>query len=437
MRDEVQQPQKPGPEPAQKPKETQPHEPPHAKRPRHLGLVAICALLALAGLVIFGAWGHAQRQAAAADTQKQQEETVPIVRVARVASTNAPRVLDLPGSTEAFDAATVYARATGYISKRNVDIGSEVKAGDVLAIIAAPDLDQQLLQAEAQVSQLEAAIAQAQSNSQLAKVTNQRTQTLVVQGWQTKQQGDNDRLTSQAQSAAVRVAVANLQAGQAQVSRLKELTGFEKIVAPFDGFITQRHIDVGSLVTADQSTGTALFDIAHSEVLRTQIYVPQNAVFGLKDGATAEVRVPEIPGRVFHGTVARNANALQPGTRTRLTEVDVDNAEGTLFPGLYCTVRLFIQLDQPVISIPSQALIFNKNGLSAAVYEDGVVHIRKLTLLADNGAEVDVRTGLKPDDMIILSPPINIHEGMHVTAPGTNTNVRVGSTETGGGAKKD
>ncbi|HEY0145345.1 MAG TPA: biotin/lipoyl-binding protein, partial [Methylovirgula sp.] len=175
MRDEVQQPQKPGPEPAQKPKETQPH----AERPRHLGLVAICALLALAGLIAFGVWGHAQRSTAAADTQKQQEEAVPEVRVARVGSTDAPRVLDLPGSTEAFDAATLYARATGFISKRNVDIGSEVKAGDVLAIIAAPDLDQQLLQAEAQVAQLQAAIAQAQANLQLAQVTNTRTQTLV------------------------------------------------------------------------------------------------------------------------------------------------------------------------------------------------------------------------------------------------------------------
>lgn len=412
--------------------------PSHGTRPRHLGLIVLAALLALAGLVAYGAFGHAQRREAALQTEKLQEDAVPVVRVATVGVNSAPRVLDLPGSTEAFDAATVYARATGYIAKRNVDIGSKVKAGDVLAIIAAPDLDQQLLQAEAQVAQLQAAVAQAQSNMQLANVTNQRTQTLVVQGWQSKQQGDTDRLTYQAQSAAVQVAQANLLAGQAQVSRLKELTGFEKVVAPFNGFITQRHIDVGSLVTADQSTGTALFDIARSQVLRTQIYVPQDAVFGLKDGASAEVRVPEIPGRVFHGTVARNANALTPGTRTRLTEVDVDNADGTLFPGLYCTVRLFIPRTQPVISIPAQALIFNKNGLSAAVYEDGIVRVRQLNLLADNGAEVDVRTGLKPEDKIILSPPINIRDGMRVVAAGSGGNVDVGSAEAGRtAAKKD
>lgn len=408
---------------------SEPAAPSHGKRPRRLGFITFIALLALAGLIAYGAWGHAQRRDAALETEHQQDNSVPIVRVARVGANAAPRVLDLPGSTEAFDAATVYARATGYISKRNVDIGSKVKAGDVLAVIAAPDLDQQLRQAEAQVAQLQAGVAQAQANLQLAKVTNQRTQTLVVQGWQTKQQGDTDRLTYQAQSAALQVAQANLKAGEAQVSRLKELTGFELVTAPFDGFITQRHIDIGSLVTADQSTGTPLFDIAHSQVLRTQVYVPQDAVFGVKDGASAQVRVPEMPGRVFHGTVARNANALQPGTRTRLTEIDVDNSDGTLFPGLYCTVRLFIPRRQPVISIPAQALIFNKGGLSAAVYEDGVVRLHKLTLLADNGAEVDVDTGLKPADVVILNPPINIRDGMRVTTSDDNADIHVGSAK--------
>lgn len=395
------------------------------KTKRNVRIAGLGALIVVAGMLGFGAWGHAQRREAALETLRQQEDDVPLVRVRKVGSTDAPRTLDLPGSMEAFDWATVYARATGYISTRNVDIGSRVHAGDVLAVISAPDLDQQLLQARAQVAQLQAAVAQAQSNMQLAKVTNQRTQVLVVQGWQTKQQGDVDRLTFQAQSAALQVAEANLKAGQAQVSQLEELTGFEKVTAPFDGVITQRHIDVGSLVTADVNSGTQLFDIAHSDVLRIQIWVPQDAVFGLKDGDTAEVRVPEIPGRVFHGKVARNANALQAGTRTRLTEVDVENSDGTLFPGLYCTVRLFIQRLQPVISIPSEAVIFNKNGLSAAVYEDGRVRIKPLDVLADNGADVEVRAGLNPNDLVILNPPVNITDGMRVSTAGENR--RVGS----------
>ena len=413
MRDEVQKIDTPAPATI---------TPSHGTRPRHLGLIVLAALLAVAGLAAYGALGHALRQQAALETEKLQEDAVPLVRIAAVGINSAPRVLDLPGSTEAFDAATVYARATGYIAKRHVDIGSKVKVGDVLALIAAPDLDQQLLQAQAQVAQLKATVTQAQSNMQLANVTNQRTQTLVGQGWQSKQQGDTDRLTYQGQSAAVQVAQANLLAGEAQVSRLMELTGFEKVVAPFDGFITQRHIDVGSLVTADQSTGTALFDIARSEVLRTQIYVPQDAVFSLKNGEQAEISPCRNARARSSSARWRATQRDSPGTRTRLTEVDVDNADGTLFPG-----RL---LHRPNCSLPRaaagdlrsrpQALIFNKNGLSAAVYRRRHrPYPRHLNLLADNGAEVDVRTGLEPEDKIILNPPINIRDGMRVMAAGS------------------
>lgn len=389
---------------------------PTAKRRRGPRLFGLGALILVAALVGYGAWGHAQRRMAALETLQQQENMVPHVRTAAVKVTDGPRTLDLPGNIQAFDSATVYARATGYIAKRNVDIGSKVHAGDVLAIIAAPDLDQQLTQARAQLAQLQAAVTQASANKELAKVTNNRTVQLVAQGWQTKQQGDTDRLTYDAQSAALKVAQANYEAQKAQVSRLEELTGFEKVVAPFDGVISQRQVDVGSLVTADVSSGTPLFSIVRSDVLRIQIYVPQDSVFGVKDGGSAEVRVPEMPGRVFHGTVARNAKALQPGTRTLLTEVDVDNADGTLMPGLYCTVRLSIQRPQAVITVPAQAVIFNKDGLSVAVDEDGMVRLRHLDVLADDGAEVEVRAGLNPNDQIILNPPIGATDGMHVTS---------------------
>lgn len=389
---------------------------PTAKRRRGPRLFGLGALILVAALVGYGAWGHAQRRMAALETLQQQENMVPHVRTAAVKVTDGPRTLDLPGNIQAFDSATVYARATGYIAKRNVDIGSKVHAGDVLAIIAAPDLDQQLTQARAQLAQLQAAVTQASANKELAKVTNNRTVQLVAQGWQTKQQGDTDRLTYDAQSAALKVAQANYEAQKAQVSRLEELTGFERVVAPFDGVISQRQVDVGSLVTADVSSGTPLFSIVRSDVLRIQIYVPQDSVFGVKDGGSAEVRVPEMPGRVFHGTVARNAKALQPGTRTLLTEVDVDNADGTLMPGLYCTVRLSIQRPQAVITVPAQAVIFNKDGLSVAVDEVGMVRLRHLDVLADDGAEVEVRAGLNPNDQIILNPPIGAADGMHVTS---------------------
>jgi len=383
-------------------------------------IFAIVTVLLVVGFVGYGIWGHMQRSEAAQDTLQQQEHLIPHVRTAAVKSTDAPKMLSLPGNIQAFDSATVFARATGYIAKRNVDIGSKVKAGDVLAVIAAPDLDQQLLQARAQLVQLQAAIAQANANQELAGRTNARTSQLVVQGWQSKQQGDQDRLTYDAQSAALKVAQANYKAQQAQVSRLEELTGFEKVVAPFDGVISARDVDVGSLVTADVSSGTPLFSIVRSDILRVQVYVPQDSVFGIKDGESADVLVPELPGRTFHGTVARNAQALQAGTRTLLTEVDVDNKDGTLLPGVYCTVRLAVPRPQPVVTVPSQAIIFDKTGLSVAVYENGVARLRHLDVLADNGAEVEIRSGLKPDDQIILNPPIGLIDGMRVTTTGSN-----------------
>src|SRR5258706_8777328 len=184
------------------------------------------AVLALTLLVAYGVWGHTQRSDAAVETLKQAETLVPAVRTGLVEAVTAPQRIDLPGTTQAFDSATIFARATGYISKRMVDIGSKVKAGDVLATIASPDLDQQLNQARAQVTQIEANIEQARANSELAQATNRRTARLVDQGWQTKQQGDVDRLTATAQAAALNVPQANLQMQKAAVTRLTELTGF-------------------------------------------------------------------------------------------------------------------------------------------------------------------------------------------------------------------
>jgi RND family efflux transporter MFP subunit len=295
-----------------------------------------------------------------------------------------------------------------------VDIGSRVRAGDVLAIISAPDLDQQLAQARAQVIQLEATIEQARANSQLAYATNQRTSKLVDQGWQTKQQGDVDRLTAKAQEAALNVAQANLQVQKAVVARLEELTSFERVTAPFSGVITARNIDVGDLVTADNAGGSPMFAMDRTTTLRVQVYVPQDSAFALKDGFEARVTVPELAGRVFKGKIARNAGSLQPGTRTLLTEVDVNNADGELRAGIYCRVLFDIPRLQPAIIVPSQAVIFDSGGLSAAVYENGTARLKRLDLLRDNGAQVEVRAGLNAGDRIILSPPAGIRDGMRV-----------------------
>lgn len=391
--------------------EAKPGESRRHQAARALATGAIAVLMLLVG---FGSWSHYRRTSAAAAVLEERQNTIPAVHTIVVQDELQPSVIELPGSMAAFDSATLHARATGYVSTRNADIGTKVHKGDVLAVIAAPDLDQQLTQAKAQLVQLEAAVRQAQANADLGRVTNQRTSRLVAQGWSSAQQGDTDRLTYDARAAAVIVAQANVAAQQAAVNRLEQLTSFEKITAPFDGEITGRFIDVGSLVTADAASGSPLFSIARTDVLRVQVFVPQTAYFGLKDGDKAKVVVPELVNRTFDGTVARNARALASGTRTLLTEVDVDNGNGELTAGLYCVVHLQLRRLGPIVRLPSQAVIFNKNGLSAAVVADGKVQLRELQLEADNGADVEVRSGLLPGDRVILSPPVNLSNGMQV-----------------------
>ena len=392
-------------------------EAPISKRTKGLArVVGWVALISVALLAAYGIWGQMKQSQAARETLEQAATEVPTVRTSLVETVTEPRRLDLPGTASPFDSATIYARATGYIAKRNVDIGSRVKKGDVLVIIAAPDLDQQLAQARAQVSQLQASIEQAHANAELAKVTNFRTSKLVERGWNTQQQGDVTRLTQNAQEAALNVAQENLKVQKAVVARLVELTSFERVMAPFDGVITARNIDVGDLVTADNAAGTPMFAMDNTDVLRIQVFVPQDAVFALKDGYEAEITLPELPGRVFKGKIARNASSLQPGTRTLLTEVDVPDPDGELHAGIYCRVHFDVPRLEPVIIVPSQAVIFNKNGLSAAVYDNGTAQLRRLNLLRDDGAQVEVRAGLNPGERIILNPPVNIRNGMRVQA---------------------
>jgi RND family efflux transporter MFP subunit len=416
-----------------------PAEPPALEtgRRRTARILGLGAVATVTVLVAFGAWGHWQTRATALADLAQERDTVPRVRELTVAAVDTPRTIDLPATMQPFNSATVFARATGYIAARKVDIGSRVHEGDLLALIAAPDLDQQLAQTRAQLVQTQASLTQAQAalqqtraNQDLANVTNQRYAKLAPQGYASQQEADNARLTLAARNAdvqnaqaAVDVADANVKAAAANVGRLEQLTSFERVTAPFDGVISARQVDVGDLVTADASTGTPLFGISRTNVLRTQIYVPQDAVFGLKDGDTAQILVPEMPGRVFRGVVARNADVLQAGTRTLLTEVDIDNADGALRAGVYAVVRLTIPRSNPEVIVPSNAVIFDQSGLSAAVDDNGVVRLRHLDLSEDNGAQVVVRAGLSPGDHVIISPPVNVAEGMRVQADQTDRKV--------------
>ena len=376
-----------------------------------LGLVV---LLALVGALGYGFWQHYSVHAEVIATADQRRDFVPTVRTATIRASEGVRSATWPGTTEAFAQANLYARASGYIAKRTVDIGSPVKAGDLLVEIAAPEIDHQIAQAEGTLTQLRASLQQSQATRDLAQVTWDRDSKLVQKGWFTEQQGDNDRLTLKARDAAVAVASANIVAQEALLRVLNQQKTYLSVVAPFDGVITQRNIDVGSLVQADAASGTFLFQIMHSDVIRIQLYVPQDDAFGVTPGTAAVVRVPEMPGREFPGTVTRIADALQPGSRTLLTEIDVPNPDHALTPGVYCMVELKIPRKAPSLIVPSEAIIFNREGLSVAVVEGGVAHIRKISLVRDLGTSVEVNAGVSAGDQVILSPQVDLTDGRKV-----------------------
>jgi RND family efflux transporter MFP subunit len=382
------------------------------RRRRYRGaLLGGGALLLLAGGLGIGGWRHYQAELAVTATAQQSRTLVPDVRVASVRAADSQITISLPATTLAFEAANVFARTSGYIEKRYVDIGDRVKAGALLADITAPELDHQIAQAKATLAQDQASLQQTQASRDLADVTNGRDSKLVKQGWLTLQQGDNDRLTLAAQKAAVGVAQSNIAAQEAQIRILEQEKAYQRVVAPFDGVITQRNIDNGSLV---QSGSTFMFTLMHPDVIRTQVYVPQDEAFGLGPGVDAVVRVPEIPDRTFPGKVTRIASALQPGSRTLLTEIDVPNPDGALSPGIYCTIELFIPRKTPSMIIPSDAVVFDRDGLHVAVVENGSAHLRKIAIVRDFGTEVEVHDGVKPGDQVILNPMVHLVEGSKV-----------------------
>jgi RND family efflux transporter MFP subunit len=365
-------------------------------------------------LIIGLAFGTMQLRAnvrqATANSQARHD-FVPTVHVATVEASSDILTVSLPATTLAFESANIYARANGYIEKRQVDIGDHVKSGGLLAQITAPELDHQISQNQATLQQNEAALQQTTASRDLANVTNTRDSDLVKKGWLTLQQGDTDRLTVQAQNAAVAVAQANIAAQQALIRVLQQQKSYQRVVAPFDGIITQRNVDVGALVEAGT---TFMFTLMQSDVIRTQVYVPQDAAFGVTQGVEAVVRVPEIPDHAFPGTVTRLADALAPGTRTLLTEIDVPNPDGLLRPGMYCTVELHIPRKTPSLIVPADAVVFNTDGLQVAVVENEAAHYQKITVARDLGTQVEVSAGVRAGDQVILRPMVQLVDGSKV-----------------------
>jgi len=374
-------------------------------------------LFALAGFLLLGiglslgAWANYSQRLQVTATARAERDLVPGVRVATVEASAGTVPVTLPGTTAAFATASIYARATGYIDKRNVDIGDRVEKGDLLAQLAVPELDDQISQNEATLDQFKSALEQAEANMTLAQVTWGRDEPLVNKGWVTQQQGTVDVQTVKAREAAVAIAQHNVTAQENLVRQLRQQRDYASVIAPFDGVITQRNVDIGSLVQSNATSGTFMFEIMQENVIRVWVYVPQDAAFGVAPGIDAVVSVPELPDREFPGKVTRIATALQSGTRTLLTEIDIPNPDGGLSPGIYCTVELKVPRKTSSFIIPAEAVIFNSNGLQTAVVKDGKVQMRKIKVTRDLGARVEVDTGVKPGDQVILNPPVDLVDG--------------------------
>jgi RND family efflux transporter MFP subunit len=402
-----------GSEPANKAAKSQR---PRSRARRGLGgsVFATGAFLLLTAGIALGATRHHSKQQQVSATADQTRHFAPTVAVAPVVASPLVSSVTLPGTTAAFAAANIYARATGYIDQRNVDIGDHVKQGELLAELAVPELDEQISQNEATLEQLKAAVQQAQANATLAQATWGRDKPLLRDGWVTGHQGDIDLQTVKADEAAVSVAQANVSAQERLLRVLRQNRAYASVVAPFDGIITQRNVDVGSLVQGNANTGTFMFEIMQKDVIRVWVYVPQDAAFGVAPGVEAIVRVPELPNRQFPGKVTRIADALQSGTRTLLTEIDIPNPDGALPPGIYCSVELRIPRKTPSFLIPAEALLFNRNGLQAAVVKDGKAEIRNVEVTRDLGTRVEVDAGLKAGERVILNPPVTLVDGSKV-----------------------
>jgi RND family efflux transporter MFP subunit len=372
--------------------------------PRRLRLVGVVALVVALAIVAYGLVSRAAQNSRLRDlTAAQAIPTVAIVTPANVQNRSG---LELPGRLQAFISAPIYARVPGYLKTWKHDIGAKVKAGELLAEIDTPDLDQQLMQARADLNVSEA-------NSKLAQITAERWQSLSGTDAVAKQDVDQRNFTWNAN-------VAQVKASQANVDRLVAMEGFKRLVAPFDGIVTARDTDIGALINVGASGGAQLFVVSETSKLRVYVNVPQNYVPSVPPGTKATISVPEQPGKSYTGTVEASAQAVNPTTGTTLMQIIVDNGAGEMMPGDYASIHLAVAAVANVLSVPSSALIFDAKGLSiATVGADNRVLLKPVSIGRDLGPVIELASGLAPQDRVIQNPPDGIANGTEVRLMGS------------------
>ncbi len=391
---------------------------PHVEHQRSSRTPYIGAALFFLVLLVIGVLALMPKLRHRDELRVEAQEAVgpPVVLATKLQSGEAGGHLEIAASVQAFDQTPVFARTSGYVKARYVDIGDHVRQGQLLAVIDDPQTAQALMQAKATVAQLKAQLAQAQANAQLSNVTNQRWQGLVNEGVVSKQDADQRYAQAGADVATVAAAQANIAAGEANVRNLAEQESFSRVTAPFAGVILSRSIDTGSLISSGSQSGvTQMFTIGQSGTVRVFTSVPQSNAGGLFAGHVAKVTFRELPGQVYTGTVARTSQSLDPGTRTLLTEVDLKN-DGRILPGMYATTIFDLPRGAvaPVL-LPANALVIRTAGPQAVVLDsDNVAHFRPIVLGRDLGNTTEVVSGLKAGDIVVLSPGDGVVEGAKV-----------------------
>ncbi|HLH01151.1 MAG TPA: efflux RND transporter periplasmic adaptor subunit [Bryobacteraceae bacterium] len=365
----------------------------------------VVAILAVAGALVIGylIWAGITARAKANQALERQtlDNAIETVAVVKPQPSEGAEEVVLPGNMQAFIDTPIWARASGYLKVWHVDIGARVKRGELLAEIESPEVDQQLAQAKA-------TLAVASANLKLAQVTAERYNNLFKTDSVSKQDVDNA-----VQDAAAKTASVN--ADQANVARLEQMVSYEKVFAPFDGVITARNVDVGALVDADANApGKELFHLASNATLRVYVSVPEVYSRAAKPGVSAFLTLTEYPGRRFHGTIVRNANAIDTSSRTLLVEVDVKNPTGELLPGSYASVHLKLPEKVQALTVPANALLFRSAGLQVATVSNGTVKLVPVVLGHDYGDTVEILSGVRKDDAVVVNPSDSIVSGEKV-----------------------
>jgi RND family efflux transporter MFP subunit len=366
---------------------------------RGLVIAGLIGLLVAGGVVADGLVSRARSNQEL--VQWTDAQAVPTVALAALSHGNAEQSLILPGTIQPYNKAAIYARVSGYLKSWKQDIGAHVKAGQVLATIDTPDLDQQLAQAKAD-------LATATANAQLAAVTAQRMNSLLRSQWVPQQMADDKNGSAAATRAAMEAASAN-------VKRLEAMTSFKDITAPFDGIVTARNTDIGALINAGNTAGQELFEVSDLHRVRIYVQVPQAFSAQLRPGLKATLAMPQYPGRTFDATLVTTSHAMNANSRSMLVELQADNADGTFFAGAYCQVHFQLPSDPNMVRVPATALVPTNRGAQIALLgADSKVTLKPVQIGRDFGDSVEIAAGLSLSDRVIDSPPETLQAGDQV-----------------------